>query len=666
MTIPSQNDFLLPFLQILSNGQAVTRAKMLYQLAQHFGISEAEAQAMSGSQFTLVSRVAWCDVHFVKAGFVSKTEARGDSMADEFRITSLGVRELRKHPNSITVGYLQGFYRGKVYRGPGSDDCTSDAELELYQAFENLPDEFTVFHSVKWFSRKNGTVGEADFIIAHPKLGVLVMEVKGGVIATQRKGNSVEWTSTGKNGQVHVIHDPCAQAERNRWALRDWLEEDRRTSGHSYALFKAVAVPDSVLGGDLRPDCPEDIFLDMTHLNDVEGRLRAIFAYHQQHADQKNRLIGGQAAVTALIDLLVPTRTLGPRIADVFERERQKIEELTQNQFRVLRQLRAHRRAAIVGGAGTGKTMLAMEKASQLADAGCRVLFLCFNKNLADWVGRSLKRDHVMACTFHSLVGYARNWAGLRDASRMDWEEFNQKAPDLLMDAAAIIRTPDSGLTDKLFDAILVDEAQDFEDTWWYPLPDLLKDPQNGIFYVFFDDNQRLYTQISNIPMEGEPFYLDENLRNTQHIHAALSPYARSEDDTLCEGPEGRPVEVIPAADARAARKELQRVLHRLVNEEGVRCEDIILLTPASEKRSQWKKDDQLGNFILTWDMETEMEMAIRVCTIYRYKGLESAVVILTELDQRREEISNQLVYVGLSRARHHAIVIGELPIPTQ
>jgi ATP-dependent exoDNAse (exonuclease V) beta subunit len=56
------------------------------------------------------------------------------------------------------------------------------------------------------------------------------------------------------------------------------------------------------------------------------------------------------------------------------------------------------------------------------------------------------------------------------------------------------------------------------------------------------------------------------------------------------------------------------------------------------------------------------MSMAARVCTIHSYKGLESPVVILTELHALRAEITNQLLYVGLSRARHHAIVIGYLP----
>jgi hypothetical protein len=102
--------------------------------------------------------------------------------------------------------------------------------------------------------------------------------------------------------------------------------------------------------------------------------------------------------------------------------------------------------------------------------------------------------------------------------------------------------------------------------------------------------------------------------------------------------------------------------LHRLVTEEGVAPEDIVILTPASEKRSQWKNDDQLGSFIITWSLDTEMSMAARVCSIYSYKGLASAVVILTELHALYPDIRDQLLYVGLSRARHHAIIIGELP----
>lgn len=651
MPIPPQNDFLRPFLTLLSDGGTYTRSQLLFRLVRHFDISEAEAQHMSGPQFTLVNRVAWCDVHFCKAGFVEKRPYPGDSMKDEFRITPLGIRELHRNADKLTVGYLRGFYMGNVHRGAGSDDTTSDAELRLYEAFEKLPDSFTVLHSVKWFARTLGTVGEIDFLIAHPRYGVLIMEVKGGDI---RIANG-RWYSGRQK-----IQDPCKQAERNRRALGEWLAHDPRTQGIPIALFPAVAVPDAQVEGHIRPDCPQDIFIDMTHLHDLENRLLEIFRYWQDRADARNARMDGQRAVDALVSLLVPTRRLQPRIVEMFAQENRKIEELTRQQFKIINILRYQKRAAIVGGAGTGKTLMAMEKAAQLAESGLRVLIVCYNANLASWIGGRLQHPQIDVFTFHKLVGHMVNRARISMPRTRTWDEFDAIAPDALVDAANILHAPDAD-PKLLYDAIIVDEGQDFKDTWWIGLLDTLKDPENGVFYVFFDDNQRIFTQISQIPMDGAPLYLDENLRNTQHIHERLKPYSL-DPDMQCIGPEGRPVEIIAAPDKSSERRELQRVLHRLVNEEGIPPEDIIILTPASDRRSQWQNDDQLGNFILTRNLNTEMPMAARICTIHSFKGLESPVVILTELHALRKEIARELMYVGLSRARHHAIVIGDLP----
>ncbi|MCL4732931.1 NERD domain-containing protein [Patescibacteria group bacterium] len=276
MPIPSQNEFLSPFLQILSDGGEYTRGQIMFRLAQHFDISEDKAQQMSGHQFTLVSRVAWCDAHFVKAGFVRKTQHSSDNLQDVFRITSLGVRELNKHSDQLTVGYLMSFYRGKVYRGAGADDVATDAELLLAEKFEDLPDAFTVFHSVKWFAKDRGSVGEVDFIIAHPQHGVLVIEVKGEQVSIERGGNRAEWFTTNDVGRTVGIKDPCEQADRNRWALNDWLRADPRTSGYRYAIFPAVALSQSRVEGDIRPDCPANIFIDLTHLDNLEARLLQI------------------------------------------------------------------------------------------------------------------------------------------------------------------------------------------------------------------------------------------------------------------------------------------------------------------------------------------------------------------------------------------------------
>jgi hypothetical protein len=549
----------------------------------------------------------------------------------------------------------------KVYQGSGAEDCKSPAERLMLALFEKLPEPYTIIHSAKWISvtSEGAPVGEADFVIAHPDFGVLVMEIKGGQIRVERN----QWTSLSQSGTEYAIKDPFAQSDRSKYALMDWLKTDGRTRRYNYPVFTAVAFPDVGVYTDIRPDCPKEIVIDATRADRLERTLKEIYGYWRKRYSHL-QMSGGQASVAALVDLLVPTRTLQTRVAEIFERERRKIDELTHRQYNVLRLLRHYRRAAIVGGAGTGKTMLAMEKAQQLANDGRRVLFLCFNRNLAAWLEKNLADTNIHVSTYHSFVGTAREWARISYGAHMGMEEFREKAPDILMDAASVIRSPNSDANDRLFDAIIVDEAQDFEDHWWIPLPEFLKDPIEGTLYVFFDNNQRIYTQIANVPIDVAPFPLDENCRNTQQIYGALLPYAVTSAEASCIGPEGRPVERIPVASAEEARTRLQRVLHKLVNEDGLRTNAIIVLTPVSEKRSQWKSDDMLGNFVLTWDMDTQMRDAIRICTIHSFKGLESPVVILTEMNEARSDISDQLVYIGLSRARNHVMVIGDLPEP--
>jgi superfamily I DNA/RNA helicase len=549
----------------------------------------------------------------------------------------------------------------KIYHGAGHDDTSSPAEEALFERFKALPPEYTVFHSVPWITHpsKRGTVGEADFIIAHPSRGLLVTEVKGGLIDV-KQGN---WTSTSRSGKVYDIKDPCQQADRSVYNLQRWLQRDRRTSGFSYAIYPLVILPDSHVAKDIRPDCPRDIIIDMGRVETLEQSISAAYDYWEgRYGGPNKKVMDGKKAVTALVDLLVPSMTLSPPIALAFERERQAIERLTQRQYRTLNRLRKFHRAAIVGGAGTGKTLLAMEKAQQLATAGMKVLIVCFNKPLSDFLEQSIEDPNITVCTYHSLAGQAIHWAKLGGSTFRD-DSFYEQVAERLMDALEVIQKDEKAREKHLFDAVLVDEAQDFEEEWWIPVPDLLKDKENGILYVFFDDNQRIYQQISNIPMDERPFYLDENCRTTQAINRAMTKYAKTDDEVVSYGPEGRPVEHIPAEGEKATREAMRKLLHRLVNQENVAPEDIIVLTP-TRKRSMWEKDEMMGNLVLTWDMDTIMNGAIRVQTIHSFKGLEEALVILTELDKLREDNHDELIYVGLSRARHHVVVIGDFPEP--
>lgn len=566
------------------------------------------------------------------------------------------------------------------YRGAGSQTSPSPTEQRLIPLLSAMPGAFYVIHSVKWTSRRGGSIGEADFLVAHPDYGLLVVECKGGIIRSQRRGQHLIWYSQDRGGRDHEIHDPWEQAERNRNNLLDWLRDHPRTKNLNYAAFPCAMLPDSRLPHDLRPDVPEEGTLDIRHCDTPDNlakRFLSIFKFWKAHADGRNKSWSGTEATRGLIDLTIPQVKLTPRLADGFAQERQRIEELTKDQFRLLSFLRGQRRAAIIGGAGTGKTMLAMEKAIQLADEGMRVLFVCFNRNLSDWVRRTLTPGMdepksgagITVATFHYLTRLAMQWSGIPPVPE---EQLREKVADLALNAAERLRQAQAESQpagEWLFDAIIVDEGQDFEDVWWIALQEMLVESQNGLLYIFFDRNQQIYRQLTDIPIAGEPYYLEENLRNTQQIHAAFTPYLiDGSRRSSCKGPDGRPMETVEYSVGKSGEPDakpdfnaaLGRLITRLVGTDGVSSSDIIIMTPRAKDKSTVKEGQQVGTFTLTWDMNAKAPNTVRVSTIYSFKGLETGVGIVVERDALPfdKDKASALMYVALSRARHHMVVM--------
>jgi len=87
-------------------------------------------------------------------------------------------------------------------------------ESKALLALQPLPDDYRVYHRKTWYSFDGGArEGEADLLLLHPELGMLGMEVKGGRVAFD--GRTGVWTSIDRDGAVHEIKDPFAQAQRN-------------------------------------------------------------------------------------------------------------------------------------------------------------------------------------------------------------------------------------------------------------------------------------------------------------------------------------------------------------------------------------------------------------------------------------------------------------------
>jgi len=336
-----------------------------------------------------------------------------------------------------------------------------------------------------------------------------------------------------------------------------------------------------------------------------------------------------------------------------FVAEGERLMRLTEEQYGLLDVLSFQRRALICGCAGSGKTVLAVEKAVRLARQGFRVLLTSFNKGLANALRTQLGTmpPNLDIAHFHDLcVGMARK-AGITLSQRNDAKFFNEELPAALMDAA-------DKLPDERYDAIIVDEAQDFQELWWTPLQCLLHDPDDGILYIFYDDNQNIYTREAAFPIQGQPYPLPVNCRNTQQIHAQVLKHYKGALKPVSRGPEGRPVEIVSYEDDGVLRVALQNLLRKLVREAKIPTNEITILTPLAKGKSGLWGPATPGSISLTESWPPAANQVF-CTTIHGFKGLERSVIILAEIEKAGNLPNLQmLLYVGASRARNQLYVL--------
>ncbi|KYC35810.1 hypothetical protein WA1_05800 [Scytonema hofmannii PCC 7110] len=521
-------------------------------------------------------------------------------------------------------------------------DVNSKAEKLLYQAFQKqLSDNFTVFHQVRWQARniRNGAKdGEIDFVITSPDLGILVLEVKGGEIYYNgREGN---WYSN----QMR-IKDPFQQACTSKHNLINRLKELSYWKSLWIPIGHAVAFPDVEVNGSLPLDAPRNIILDRTDSNNLSGWVQEALNYWRGENPPTNRSRNSfdVKSIKDLIKVIAPN----PRKLPSHHDDSAFI-ELTEQQIGMLDFIASYRRVAISGCAGSGKTLLALEKARRLQEQGFSVLLTCYNKSLAQFMDKTLGwKPNLHVYNFHALCEKLSRQAALTPNREQFSQEqlFREIYPERLIQAADKIRWH--------VDAVIVDEGQDFHENWWYALKLLLNEPDDGIFYFFYDSNQNIYDAGWRPPLEEAPFPLNKNCRNTQKVHEYVLKFHPNPNSMSSLCPLGQDVEIYRYTGDTQLKNLLGRFLHHLVIDKGFATKDIVILTT---RRKGSLQNQMVGQFRIKADPDTNRN-EIFCNTIHYFKGLESQVVILVETEPNNSD-HQKLMYVGASRARHHLIVL--------
>lgn len=406
---------------------------------------------------------------------------------------------------------------------------------------------------------------------------------------------------------------------------------------------------------------PEALIGSAKTLQDPKSWIDRIFVYWSNDVESFTPI--GRRGIDVIRDVFARSFVVTPLVASRLANQEARRLVLTKDQMRLLDFLRSHRRAAISGGAGTGKTVLALEKARRLASDGFRKLLTCYNRQLADHLSSlCYGTQNLDVMSFHQLCH--RQVEGAKRASGRDLvseakvtypgkDLYEVQLPNALGYSLEVL--PDR------YDAIVCDEGQDFREEFWVPLELLLTDYESSPFYVFFDDNQNLYARAATFPIREEAFSLATNCRNTAQIHDAAYKHYKGIPVTPPDI-QGDDVKYVESANRDSQANKINSLLINLIVKQGVSPGDItVLIADALHKAEYYSCLQRLPlPKPATWLQEgVRSTTTVLLDTIQRFKGLESPIVILWGLDSIGPIQKHELLYVGLSRAKSVVILVG-------
>lgn len=517
------------------------------------------------------------------------------------------------------------------------------AEKVVWEALRNsLPDDCVLAHSVQ--VRDVRAEHEIDLLVLWPGLGMAAIEVKGGKVGVENG----QWYQSDRSGK-HRIQSPVAQSQNSQHAFKTWLE-GRLGSKLSSRFAYLVSLPYTDVPKDWEmAGCPRSLILDQMDMKSPADLIR--------HAIE-NEGGGANTLATSFMERICrhlsgDLNSDSDSLPDPQEAEDAQ-DHLTERQAVLLQATRSLKRVRFTGGAGSGKTWLALEKARLLCRQGKRVGLFCYNRGLGQYLQRQVsgwrQNQPVFTGEFHEYV----RGLGVEDGSGQDY--FDVEMPRMLKELGAGLQPHER------LDAVVIDEAQDFAPLWWEALLACTTDPGDSEVYAFMDDRQDVYKRWGGTTADLTigptatfvPIHIDENLRNTRKIAETFKSFAG--EHFTPRGGTGLPVRRVECLtdDALSAADDCIDALM----EEGWASNQIALLTTKSRHPVHQERFDN-GSIAEYW-LDFHANNDVFYGHVLGFKGLERSVVVLCVNGFKDPERAAEQLYVGLSRARSLLVVVGD------
>jgi hypothetical protein len=538
-----------------------------------------------------------------------------------------------------------------------------------------------------------------DFVIIHPRRGLLILETKDWRLETIRKADKQAWEII-PQGQPKVVINPIAQARHCAIQVVNALERDAQLRHAEGSHQGKLAFPwghgvvftnitrkqftDAGLGSVIEPHLAicKDEMTETVEAETFQKRLWEMFphsfggAMSLPQLDRVRWIMFPEVRVPSQGTLFQQADGSDPELPDIM-----RVMDLQQEQL--ARSLGDGHRV-IHGVAGSGKTMILGYRAEQLAKAAAEakpILILCYNEPLAVKLASTMDAkglgERVHARNFHKwcrqqLVTYGQTVP--QQGSRM----FDEMVDNVIRGVER------NQIPSGQYLAILIDEGHDFQPEW-LKLVTQMVDPTTNSLLLLYDDAQSIYERRRSkdfsfkslgIQAQGRTTILKINYRNTKQILQTanliaadlLTPEDKDEDGIpllrpVSCGREGQAPMVIRLP---SLRDEARKVAEQLAaaHQEGhawgdmaVICRHYAEMDECAKALEYIKLPHQVRRKSGSYAPNAD---SIKVLTMHACKGLEFPVVALVGAGQMpgdEPEEDARLFYVAATRATHSLLI---------
>lgn len=512
-----------------------------------------------------------------------------------------------------------------TYRSTGSN-----AEKNLFKIIENIDfgNDAICFHSMNISEHDYKMWGEIDFIIISGR-GIICLEVKGGRVSCDKNG---VWSFIDRYNKAHRnSNGPFEQVRTATYGLRKNLKKNNNIDiMDKYIVGWGVVFPD-ILWNTVSPEMPKEIVCDKNLGSDsksFEKYLARVYGYWEKKKTNKDRISSEQ--IKNLKNMLRPSFEHAQSLSDFSNLTYKEIIKFTEEQYTYLDQIEENDRIICSGGAGTGKSFLAIQTALREASQNKSVLVTSLHPIFVKYLDSQFSEYDSLNITVLPFTECCKN-------------DFIQK-----------------------FDLVVVDEAQDimnFDDIGC--LEGLIKGGlEKGRWRFFMDENaqagiigkfeQDVYDLVKSYSFS---YKMVHNCRNTaQIVFQTEGTTGAHIGKTKIKG-KGPKVEYKKIKNNEDEAVEITKHIDYLISQD-VYLNDIVILSPSRYEESNIRNINSRWKFsienINTDNIFSYKKNSILFSCIKDFKGLERKYVLITDthLLTEDEKLLKSLLYVGMSRAQ--------------